>query len=147
MTGALGTCVRACGPGRLALEFTELRTALDAWSQTGNRGRGTLSAKKRARLDAGMDPLKTGGFVRAPRKGGEVDEQLTEMEVRAALRSAGQGVATSAGACTLIKDCRPAAKACRHLYLRRLMSCSTMLHDGHASPACLPARCVRPRRA
>jgi hypothetical protein len=35
------------------------------------------------RLAGGADPLKgIKGFVRAPKKGGHHDEQLTEMEVR-----------------------------------------------------------------
>lgn len=44
---------------------------------------GALPHTKRRKMERGMDPLKAGVFVRAPKKGGDVGEPLTEMEAAA----------------------------------------------------------------
>lgn len=40
---------------------------------------GMLPLKKKRKMERGKDPLK-GGFVRAPKRGADVGEPLTEME-------------------------------------------------------------------
>ncbi|KAL4858273.1 DEAD-box ATP-dependent RNA helicase 16 [Chlorella vulgaris] len=52
--------------------------SLQGKSFAGNSGRGVLPARKRRKTE-GLDPVK-GGFVRAPRKGGEANEEPTELE-------------------------------------------------------------------
>ncbi|KAK9802873.1 hypothetical protein WJX72_007990 [[Myrmecia] bisecta] len=76
-------------------------------SFSGNVGKGVLPAKKRRKMERGLDPLTPGwvlpakkrrkmergldplkvGFVRAPKKGGDIGEPLTEME-QAAIKAA-----------------------------------------------------------
>ncbi len=40
---------------------------------------GALPQSKKRKMERGKDPLK-GGFVRAPKRGGDIGEPLTEME-------------------------------------------------------------------
>ncbi|KAL4430654.1 hypothetical protein ABPG75_005910 [Micractinium tetrahymenae] len=54
---------------------------LQGRSFVGNSGRGVLPARKRRKTE-GLDPVK--GFVRAPRKGGDGNDEETEMEKSAA---------------------------------------------------------------
>lgn len=54
---------------------------LQGRSFVGNAGRGVLPARKRRKTE-GLDPVK--GFVRAPRKGGDANEEETELEKAAA---------------------------------------------------------------
>lgn len=54
---------------------------LQGKSFVGNSGRGVLPARKRRKTE-GLDPVK--GFLRAPRKGGEANEEETEIEKAAA---------------------------------------------------------------
>lgn len=51
--------------------------------QAGGAGRGVLGRKKQRSQDAGRDPLKAAGtgFLKAPKKGGAANEQLTDIEV------------------------------------------------------------------
>ena len=68
----------------------------------GARGAGALPALKRRKLERGADPLK-GGFVRAPKRGG--NEPLTAAEAAAeeAGRKAARKAARKAGPATLLK--------------------------------------------
>ncbi|BDA46069.1 ATP-dependent RNA helicase dbp9 [Coccomyxa sp. Obi] len=53
--------------------------AMSGRSASGNAGPGALPQKKKRKMERGKDPLK-GGFVRAPKRGGDIGEPLTEME-------------------------------------------------------------------
>ncbi|MEW5299598.1 MAG: hypothetical protein WDW36_002597 [Sanguina aurantia] len=55
-------------------------------SSAGGAGRGVLGRKKQRSQDAGRDPLKAAGtgFLKAPKKGGAANEQLTDIERKAA---------------------------------------------------------------
>ena len=44
---------------------------------------GTLPYKQRQKSNKTADPLKGGVFMRAPKKGGDVGEPLTELEAKA----------------------------------------------------------------
>eukprot|EP00798_Chlamydomonas_sp_ICE-L_P018232 gene18232-24684_t len=51
-------------------------------SKTGHRGKGFLPGAKRRNIERSKDPLKAGGFIKAPKKGlGE--EEHTEAELKA----------------------------------------------------------------
>ena len=62
---------------------------------------GVLPYKKRRKMERGQDPLKA-GFVRAPKRGGDIGEPLTEMEAaaektrrKAARKQGGSGAFTA----------------------------------------------------
>ncbi|KAK9906356.1 hypothetical protein WJX75_000482 [Coccomyxa subellipsoidea] len=72
---------KAAAPSHLKHIPAYLRdpAAASGRSASGNAGPGMLPLKKKRKMERGKDPLK-GGFVRAPKRGGDVGEPLTEME-------------------------------------------------------------------
>jgi hypothetical protein len=88
------------GPGRSRGVLA--KRGLSVNKLCGARGAGALPALKRRKLERGVDPLK-GGFVRAPKRGG--NEPLTAAEAAAdeAGRKAARKAAKKAGPAMLLK--------------------------------------------